>query len=142
VTRIDKRRARRNFERAAGRYDGVAVLQREIADRLLERLDYVRLEPKRILDLGSGTGYAIDLLQRRYRQGRVIAVDFAESMLAQARRRGRWLRRPLCVCADMMRCRSRKEPSTSSSRAPPCNGAMISIIPSANACASCDRGVS
>jgi malonyl-CoA O-methyltransferase len=97
---IDKRRARRNFEQAAGSYDSAAVLQREIADRLIERLDYVRLEPRRILDLGAGTGYAVDAMHRRYRKARVVALDFAHGMLVQARRRGSWLRRPLCVCAD------------------------------------------
>ncbi|MBK1719731.1 malonyl-ACP O-methyltransferase BioC [Thiocystis violacea] len=100
MTPIDKRRARLGFERAAADYDSVALLQREIADRMLERLDYVRLEPQRILDLGAGTGYAIDALHRRYPKARVIALDFAQGMLLQARRRGRWLRRPLCVCAD------------------------------------------
>ncbi|WP_295457307.1 malonyl-ACP O-methyltransferase BioC [uncultured Thiodictyon sp.] len=97
---IDKQRARRAFERAAPGYDAAALLQREIADRLLERLDYVRLEPQRILDLGAGTGYAVDALQRRYRKARVIALDFAHPMLLQARRRGRWWRRPLCLCAQ------------------------------------------
>lgn len=97
---IDKARARRRFDQAAAGYDSVAVLQREIADRLLERLDYVRLEPRRILDLGTGTGYAIDGLQRRYRKAQVIALDFAQGMLRQARQRGGLLRRPLCVCAD------------------------------------------
>ncbi|MBK1694857.1 malonyl-[acyl-carrier protein] O-methyltransferase BioC [Chromatium weissei] len=97
---IDKLRVRRSFDRAATEYDAVAVLQREIANRLLERLDYVRLEPQRVLDLGAGTGYALDALQRRYRKARIIAVDFAHGMLLQARRRGSWWRRPLCVCAD------------------------------------------
>lgn len=100
MTLIDKRHARRNFERAAAGYDRAAVLQREIADRLLERLDYVRLEPRRILDLGAGTGYALDALRRRYRKARLIALDFAHPMLLRARRHGSWLRRPLCVCAD------------------------------------------
>jgi malonyl-CoA O-methyltransferase len=97
---IDKRRARRSFERAASNYDSVAVLQREIADRLLERLEYVRLDPERVLDLGAGTGYAVGALHRRYRRARVIALDFAHGMLLQARQRGGWWRRPLCVCAD------------------------------------------
>jgi malonyl-CoA O-methyltransferase len=97
---IDKRRARRAFEAAAASYDLAAVLQREIADRLLERLDYVRLSPDRVLDLGCGTGYAIQSLFRRYRRARVIALDFALPMLHQARRRGGWLRRPQCLCAD------------------------------------------
>ncbi|MBK1645415.1 malonyl-[acyl-carrier protein] O-methyltransferase BioC [Thiocapsa imhoffii] len=97
---IDKRHARRNFERSAERYDSVAVLQREMADRLLARLDYVRLSPRRILDLGAGTGYAIAALQQRYPKSNIIALDFAHAMLRQARRRGRWWRRPSCVCAD------------------------------------------
>lgn len=97
---IDKRRARRAFEQAAPAYDEAAVLQREIASRMLERLDYVRLEPETILDLGAGTGYAFDALQRRYRKARVIALDFALPMLRIARRRGSLLRRPRCLCAD------------------------------------------
>lgn len=97
---IDKRRARRAFEAAAAGYDLAAVLQREIADRLLERLDYVRLEPRRILDLGCGTGYAVQPLHRRYRRAVVVALDFALPMLQRARRRGSWLRRPHCLCAD------------------------------------------
>jgi malonyl-CoA O-methyltransferase len=53
-----------------------------------------------VLDLGSGTGYAIDALNRRFRKARVIALDFAYGMLTRARRQGGWLRRPYCVCAD------------------------------------------
>ena len=97
---IDKRGARRAFERAAAVYDQAAILQREIADRMLERLDYVRLDPRTILDLGAGTGYAVEPLQRRYRKARVLALDFALNMVREARRRGSWLNRPRCVCAD------------------------------------------
>lgn len=97
---IDKRSARRAFEQSAADYDAAAVLQREIGSRMLERLDYVRLEPKTVLDLGAGTGYAVDALQQRYRKARVLALDFAYDMLRIARRRGSMLRRPRCVCAD------------------------------------------
>lgn len=97
---IDKRRARASFERAAPDYDHVAVLQREIADRLLERLDYIRIEPQRILDIGSGTGYVSEALLKRYRRAEVLALDFAHAMLLRARRRGSWWRRPRCLCAD------------------------------------------
>ncbi len=99
----DKASARRSFERAADRYDEAAVLQREVATRLLERLDLVRLSPQRILDLGSGTGYCIDGLLARYRKAEVVALDIALPMLRHARRHGRWLRRPRCVCADAER---------------------------------------
>lgn len=97
---VDKAAARRAFTRAAPDYDGAAVLQREIADRMLERLDYIRLDPRLVLDLGAGTGYAVDGLQRRYRKAQVLALDFAEGMLLQARQRGGWRRRPICVCGD------------------------------------------
>ncbi|MEN8175822.1 MAG: hypothetical protein ABFS23_08670, partial [Pseudomonadota bacterium] len=55
---LDKARVRRAFGRAAATYDAGAVLQQEIGERLLERLDYVRLEPERVLDAGCGTGIA------------------------------------------------------------------------------------
>jgi malonyl-CoA O-methyltransferase len=97
---IDKARARRSFDRAAPGYDAVAVLQREIGNRLLERLDYVRLTPKTVLDLGCGTGQAIAPLMRRYPKAGLVALDFAPAMLRLARRRGTWLKRPGCVCAD------------------------------------------
>ena len=97
---IDKASVRRSFDRAAPRYDAAAVLQREIGGRLLERLDYCRLAPKTILDLGCGTGQAIGALMRRYPKARVIALDFAFGMLRLARRRGTWLNRPRVVCAD------------------------------------------
>ncbi|MFM1892600.1 MAG: hypothetical protein RLZ44_1677, partial [Pseudomonadota bacterium] len=50
---IDKERARRAFGRAAAGYDEVAVLQRAVGERMLERLDLVRLEPRVVLDAGA-----------------------------------------------------------------------------------------
>ncbi|MDH5277104.1 MAG: hypothetical protein OEW88_11835, partial [Gammaproteobacteria bacterium] len=50
---IDQRQVRRSFARAAASYDTADVLQTEVRDRLLERLQWVRLEPRRILDLGT-----------------------------------------------------------------------------------------
>ncbi|MGB5834546.1 MAG: malonyl-ACP O-methyltransferase BioC [Thiohalocapsa sp.] len=101
MNRIDKAAARRSFNAAADGYDAAAVLQQEIARRMMERLDYVRLQPTTVLDLGCGTGFALDDLARRYRRARVLGLDFALNMLARARRRGSWLNRPRLVCADM-----------------------------------------
>lgn len=99
---IDRAAARRAFAAAAASYDQAAVLQREIATRLLEQLDYVRLQPQTVLDLGCGTGFALDDLARRYRRARLLALDFAEPMLARARRRGTWRNRPRLLCADLL----------------------------------------
>ncbi len=100
LPQIDKARARRSFDKAAADYDSVAVLQREIADRMLERLELIKLQPKTILDLGAGTGYASEALLKRYPKARVIALDFAYGMVKKAHKRGRWLRRPIGLCAD------------------------------------------
>jgi malonyl-CoA O-methyltransferase len=97
---IDKRQARRAFNRAAASYDAAAELQNEIGDRMVERLDYIRLQPNRILDLGSGTGFFSAALLKRYRKADVIALDLAENMLQQVQSRCGWFRKPRCVCAD------------------------------------------
>lgn len=103
TTTIDKAAARLSFERAAASYDAAAVLQREIGQRLLERLDTMRIQPRTLLDLGCGTGLALDDLCQRYRKARVIGLDFATGMLARARRRGHWRNRPRALCGDIDR---------------------------------------
>jgi len=97
---VDKLQARRAFSRAASGYDEVAVLQREVAQRMTDRLDWVRLDPGKVLDLGCGTGTSTELLLQRYKRATVLALDFALPMLNLAARRGRWLHRPRCLCAD------------------------------------------
>jgi len=99
-TLIDKRLARRAFEKAAGTYDDAAVLQNEIGDRLMERLDYIRLQPRRVLDLGAGTGAFTRALMKRYRKADVVALDIAQPMLQRVKQRAGWLRKPGCVCGD------------------------------------------
>lgn len=97
---IDKRLARRAFEQAAGDYDRVAVLQQEIARRMLDRLEYIKLTPQVVADVGAGTGYSATLLQRRYPEAQVLALDFALAMLARARLRGAGGTPLHCIGAD------------------------------------------
>ncbi len=101
MVNIDKRQACSAFSKAAERYDEVAVLQREIGQRLVERLELMLIEPKVILDIGSGTGVATAELAKRYKKAQILALDFAFPMLLKTRKRGSWLRRPHCVCADL-----------------------------------------
>jgi malonyl-CoA O-methyltransferase len=91
---VDQRQVRRNFLRAAVAYDNVAVLQREVGSRMLERLDYVRIEPQRVLDLGCGTGASLTALHQRYPKAQLIGADLNEAMLRAGRgqrSRLRWL---------------------------------------------------
>ncbi len=99
---FDKRQLRRSFERAAATYDAHAVLQFEIADRMLSRLDMIKVSPKLMLDVGCGTGYCTRLLNKRYRRSTVIGIDIAPGMLARARHSARpgWGRRQVFACGD------------------------------------------
>jgi malonyl-CoA O-methyltransferase len=102
-SRIDTRDVRRSFNRAAAAYDGAAVLQATTRRELLARLEYVKLDPAVVVDLGAGTGHSTRALQDRYRRATVIALDLAEGMLREARRQQPWLRRFARVCGDASR---------------------------------------
>jgi malonyl-CoA O-methyltransferase len=108
VPEIDARAARRRFDRAAATYRAAARLETEIGTRMLERLDYMRVSPQRILDAGSGPAPQAAALAKRYPGALLLALDFSLPMLRQARALG-WLarlrgaRRPLAVCASVGR---------------------------------------
>lgn len=66
-------------------YDKASVLQHEVARRMLERLEYIRLAPGLVIDAGCGTGHALPGLAGRFPDARLLAVDCATTMLARAR---------------------------------------------------------
>ena len=104
---IDKKQVRRAFSRAAPDYDATAVLQREVCQRMLERLDYIKLQPSRILDAGSGTGWGSRQLAQRYPAAQIVSLDMALGMLNVAREQSGWWRKLFSsnqqnhVCADI-----------------------------------------
>jgi len=102
--RIDKRWLQRSFDRAAPDYDAAAVLQHEVGQRMLERLELIKLLPQTFIDIGAGTGRQSRLLARRYPNSQAIALDLAPGMLRQARQQLSWWqrrqRRQHFVCAD------------------------------------------
>ncbi len=101
---IDRVLARRRFSRAAATYEDASRLETEVGARLLERLDYVKIAPRRILDAGSGPSREARALARRYRGAQVIAADFALPMLPRRGTLHRWLGRGLTtICADFQR---------------------------------------
>lgn len=98
---LDTRQVRRGFTRAATTYDLADALQTEVRNRLLERLDWVRLQPCRVLDLGAGTGKALPALHKRYPEADLFALDITPAMLEVARRGN--CQEALLVCADSAR---------------------------------------
>jgi len=104
---IDKQAMRRAFSRAAPNYDATAVLQREVCTRMLERLDYIKLQPARLLDAGSGTGWGGRQLAEKYPAAQIVSLDIAIGMLQTAQDKSSWWKKlfggagPLQVCADV-----------------------------------------
>ncbi len=80
---LDRAAARRWFERAAaGGDDPVA---REVERRMASRLELVRHEPARIVDVGCGAGASVAALRARYPGAEIVLSDFAAAPLARAR---------------------------------------------------------
>jgi len=74
---------------------------------MLEKLDYIKLKPARLLDVGSGTGWGTRQLSERYPAAEIIALDIAIGMLQVARGTAGWWRklfagkRERFLCADV-----------------------------------------
>ncbi|MFC3909523.1 malonyl-ACP O-methyltransferase BioC [Legionella dresdenensis] len=90
------------FNQHAADYEQAAKVQHEIGLRMFERLDYLKINPRYILDLGCGPGYFSHQLKKRYPDAQIIAVDLAFAMLAKAAKKQRlWRKWPL-VNGNMM----------------------------------------
>lgn len=105
VYQIDKSRMRQSFHRAAKQYDAAAILQRQVREEMLSRLNVVKLEPGVILDAGCGTGHGLSALLKRFKKAQGIALDIAEGMLSRSKLLFPWYRfwqaSPRFVCADI-----------------------------------------
>jgi malonyl-CoA O-methyltransferase len=94
---LDRVAIRRNHDRASAGYDAAAVLAGRLREDMLARLEWIAFVPEFVLDLGCGTGLGAAALAARLPRARVIALDAAPRMLAEARRlapgaRIEWLR--------------------------------------------------
>ena len=81
---IDLSLVRKLFSRTA-RVAGSGFLRREIAQRMHERLNLVKIAPRRVLDAGCGEGADLGLLQKDFPAAQVIGLDAAGAMTAAAR---------------------------------------------------------
>jgi malonyl-CoA O-methyltransferase len=76
---------RRQFDRRAARILSHDALLREIAIRIGERLDVIRITPQAILDVGCGRGVERRALRARYPRATWLGIDLSTAMLAGAR---------------------------------------------------------
>jgi malonyl-CoA O-methyltransferase len=81
---LDRRAARRWFERAAAGA-GEDPVAREVERRMAARLDYVKLEPRRILEVGCGPGTDSSTLRARYPKAETLRTDAALERVLRAR---------------------------------------------------------
>jgi malonyl-CoA O-methyltransferase len=82
----DSRRLRQIFDRRAATFDNVAFLPREIAQRMRERLDYIKVTPASVLDAGCGAGEDLPALRERFPEAPVFGTDLSHGMLSRALR--------------------------------------------------------
>ncbi|MEN3111620.1 methyltransferase domain-containing protein [Uliginosibacterium paludis] len=104
---LDHALIRRRFSAAAQSVSKHDFVAREISSRMAERLDYIRLAPGLILDLGSGHGPDQAMLAERYPDARRLALDNALPLLQLARPQRSFLQRvlrrdegPALICGD------------------------------------------
>ncbi len=83
---LDRAAIRRNHDRASAGYDAAAVLAGHLREAMIARLGWIAFVPECVLDLGCGTGQGAAALAARWPGARVVALDAAPRMLAEARR--------------------------------------------------------
>lgn len=89
------------FNRCASEYELVAKVQQEIGSRLFERLHYLKISPKRILDLGCGPGVFSHQLSSMFPKAQIVGLDLAPAMLLEAKKKQGWRRKWSLTVADM-----------------------------------------
>lgn len=81
---IDLERVRALFVRPE-RVQPSDFLRREIAARMHERLQLVKIAPQRVLDAGCGAGADLGLLQKDFPAAQILGLDASAAMLRAAR---------------------------------------------------------
>ena len=98
---VDKSKVAKSFGAAAKGYDQVSVLQRAVSERLIERLDLIKLTPENILDIGAGTGQSARSLAKKFKRSRVFQLDLSQRMSIISRSKtSRFFSRQNFVCGD------------------------------------------
>jgi NADH dehydrogenase [ubiquinone] 1 alpha subcomplex assembly factor 5 len=82
---FDRAVLRRRRDRAARHWDQASFLKRELAERLVERLDDVKRSFGQALDLGSHGDEVASALGDRQSVGRLVRSDFGQAFASRAR---------------------------------------------------------
>lgn len=91
--------ARYRYRALATQYDTYIALHVDYGAPLVAALDQIIGIPRCVLDVSTGTGYAAEMVARRYPGATIAACDLSTAMLARARARRADLK---LVCCDSM----------------------------------------
>ena len=89
------------FNAHASEYEQFARVPLEIGRRLFERLDYLKIKPAYVLDLGCGSGFFLKQLKKKYPKAHIIGIDLAFNMLKEAKGKQTWRQKYSLINADM-----------------------------------------
>jgi malonyl-CoA O-methyltransferase len=97
---FDPHKIANNFDKAACTYDQYAIIQKEVATRLLQNVAILKMSPRAILDIGCSTGNATRFLEKKYRRAQIFGADLSNGMLHLANEKKGWFSRQHFICAD------------------------------------------
>lgn len=80
---IDLRRVRALFSHPAAVAES-GFLRREVASRMFERLELIKLAPALVVDAGCGEGADLPVLRQRFGGARLLGIDASNAMLQSA----------------------------------------------------------
>ena len=99
----DRTAALVRLRRASATFDDADAVHTEARARLLARLPLFKLDPRRIVDLGTATGKAVPELADQYPDAQILAIDLCRHMAARTRARCRRLERTAAITGDAER---------------------------------------
>ncbi len=81
---IDKQRVRSRFSKAAPSYHSTAVIQGQIAKKMITLLqEFIPMKPDRVLEIGCGTGLFSSLLLQHFLPKHVFFNDISPEMITR-----------------------------------------------------------
>jgi len=90
---VDRQQVGRRFSKVAANYEQADFFAREVDRRMQERLDYVKVAPTLIVDLGCSRGGSFAGLTARYPEAQLLGLDISPAMLDMGRApRASWQR--------------------------------------------------
>lgn len=89
-----------SFSAAANRYDQHVRAQKQAETELLERIQLLNIQPKTILDIGTGTGELSRALKQLFPKADVFGIDLSPGMVEEAKSRNGWFKKISYQVAD------------------------------------------